>query len=199
MFVGEPSWAVIEEDDSDLIPLLIVRQLLGVHRFDERNLPAIDDALTAEEGLPRRQLAALAAEWERWWIADTAGAQEDGGPARQHGPEVPSSPRLRDFLDRRWISVEAFAEGFRRRAPSDPTSGMEADLTITHLVNTMEVGRGKPSRPFRLKLEILPFPQIGIWRVTRTRYLVSSDLRGNRQAFGEAIQPILEGLAWAPD
>jgi hypothetical protein len=195
MFVGEPSWAVIEEDDSDLIPLLIVRQLLGVHRFDERDLPAIDDALTAEEGLPRRQVAALAAEWERWWMADTAGAQEDGGAAHHRPSGVPSGLRLRDFLDRRWDCVEAFAEGFRRRAPSDPTSGMEADLTITHLVNTMEAGRGMPSRPFRLKLEILPFPQAGIWRVTRTRYLVSSDLRGERQAFGKAIRPILEGLA----
>jgi hypothetical protein len=195
MFTGDSwdSWAVYEDDDSALIPLLVVRQLVGAHRFDERNLPSIA-AIAPVEGLLRRDVVALASEWEHWWITNTV--EEFDGTPRHRGPGAPSGTHLRAFLDRRWEMVLELTEDFRRAARSSSWIGEEADLTITSLMNEMEAHRGATSRPFRLRLEVLPFIGPGIWPVTPTRYLVSSELRRDASAFGGAIQPVLEGLAW---
>jgi hypothetical protein len=195
VFVGDgmDSWAVYEDDDSALIPHLIVRQLLGAHRFDERNLPAIG-AIAAVDGLRRREVAATASEWERWWTSSVAAEERGIGGSRE--PEAPQSPHLRAFLEGRWTDVLQLTREFRRRARSARRNGEESDLTITELMTAMEARRGVASPPFRLRLGVLPFLEPGIWRVTQAHYLVSLDLRRDRSAFGAAIRPVLEELSW---
>lgn len=189
---GENSWVVYEDDDSDLVALLVVRDSLGCSRFDERRLPATGAGLLVD-GMPRREVASLAAEWERWWAADTASRRPNVSHPLTSG--VPSGPRLRAFLDQHWITVQGEIDRFRRQNRQG-WGGADGDLTITRLMNEMESTCGDPPHSFLLRLEILPFAEPSIWRVTPAHYLVSGTLRRDQSAFADAMAPILQELGW---
>ncbi|SFN40386.1 hypothetical protein [Mycetocola miduiensis] len=202
------SWAVYEEDDSTLAPLLIVRELLGLHRFDERNLPVLGHIETLE-GIPRRHVHDLASEWNRWWLADVAayegvsfrsggfgGSGASSNPVGTSGPGLPPGQKLQDFLTHHWLDVAAYQRDVRLRARAELGEARDSDLTMSELVITTERCKGTRALPFRLQLEVLPFATSGLWPVTPTRYLVSSRLRRDRAGFAAAIAPVIESLGW---
>jgi hypothetical protein len=99
---------------------------------------------------------------------------------------------LKRHLDdaRTWADVahEAHAEAALARMKV-------GDLTLNHVVRGREAALGRPARPFRLRIEVLPLTTAGIWWIGEHAIAVDELLRGDLSSYGLALEPIVERLA----
>ena len=182
---GSRSWEAREDASREILVGLYVRDALGV--ADPSGLPRL-----LGTGLPDPGPADERTNWwwQRWWIAilDPDEGRFAGLPA--DFAEV-SDRALRAHLDdaRTWAEVahEAHAEAALARMPGD--------LTLNHIVSEREAALGRPVRPFRLRIEVLPLTTAGIWWIGENAIAVDELLRADLASYALALEPIVERLA----
>ena len=127
--------------------------------------------------------------WQRWWIAilDPDEGRHVGIPSELSDV---GDAALRRHLDdaRTWAEVahEAYNEA---RPPA------AHDLTLGHVVAEREAALGRPVRPFRLRIEVLPLTTAGIWWIGENAIAVDELLRADLASYALALEPIIERLA----
>lgn len=173
------SWEAREDASREILVGLYVRDALGV--ADPSGLPRL-----LGTGLPDTGPADERTNWwwQRWWIAilDPDEGRYAGLPA--DFAEVGDRALKRHLDDARtWADVAHDAH----EAPHD--------LVLTEVVREWEERNGRPARPFRLRIEVLPLTTAGIWWIGEHAIAVDELLRADLSSYALALEPIVDRLA----
>jgi hypothetical protein len=141
---------------------------------------------------------ALALGWMRWWIPLiepdapdwTLPVGEDPFGARGSSAE-PFAAAVRMHLDsaRAWAAVahEQFNGGAIMR--------MQRPDTVVHeLVAEREGALGRASRPWRLRVEVLPLAASGVWWIGDDVIAVDETTRDEPILYRDALEPVVAQL-----
>jgi len=177
---------------------LYLRDALGVR--DPSGLPRM-----LGTGLPDAQPAddRIAYWWMRWWVSvvepDARGwgvplqEVDDAGLVvlPQDGAEDYIAA-IRAHLDdaRTWADVASRAHA--ETAMARMAAGN--DFALAELVREHEAELGRPSRPFRLQIEVLPFAASGIWWIADDAIAVDESTRNEPILYRDALAPIVAQL-----
>ncbi|MGN6326652.1 hypothetical protein [Pseudolysinimonas sp.] len=179
---GSESWLAREDSSVSVLTALYLRDALGV--VDVGGMPRLRGT-----GLPEAEPADMRTSWAwmRWWIpiveddrpqfALLTDLDEDAG--RAIGRHLDSA--------RTWAAVAHAAYGERAAA--------HRDLTVTHTVRERERELGRRARPFRLRIEVLPLVESGLWWIGENAVAVDDVLRDEPILFADALRPVVEQLA----
>ncbi|WP_166872197.1 MULTISPECIES: hypothetical protein [unclassified Salinibacterium] len=175
-----------------------MREMLGADEFDGLDLPRTGAGISQTPGMPLRLAHSIAAEWAQWW-ARAVDIPADAMPAYSHpgavaAPDLPMSGELRAFISPRWPEVLRVADRLNRRA-HEQLAHDDAGLAVTNLMTAIASELGRQAHPFQLDMDIVPFPDKGMWRVAPTRILISLDLYADPEASIAALDPVLRDLA----
>ena len=183
---GGRSWEAREDASREILVGLYVRDALGV--ADPSGVPRL-----LGTGLPDPGPADERTNWwwQRWWIAilDPDEGRYAGLPVEF--AEVGDRALKRHLDDARtWAEVahQAHNEAAVERAKA-------GDLTLNHVVREREAALGRPARPFRLRIEVLPLTTAGIWWIGEHAIAVDELLRSDLSSYALALEPIVERLA----
>lgn len=173
------SWEAREDASREILVGLYVRDALGV--ADPSGLPRL-----LGTGLPDPGPADDRTNWwwQRWWIAilDPDEGRFAGLPA--DFTEIGDRALKRHLDDARtWADVAHAAY----QSPHD--------LTLTGLIREWEERNGRPARPFRLRIEVLPLTTAGIWWIGENAIAVDELLRADLSSYALALEPIVDRLA----
>lgn len=179
---GSPRWEARESTSREILVGLYIRDALGV--ADPSGLPRL-----LGTGLPDPGPADERTNWwwQRWWIAVL-------DPDRGRFAELPADfAEIGDrALARHLDDARTWAEVAHDAAASGPARG---DLTLNHVVREREQALGRPARPFRLRIEVLPLTTAGIWWIDDDAIAVDELLRADPASYALALEPIVERLA----
>jgi hypothetical protein len=180
----EESWQVHEDSWVPLLTVLYVRDALGV--VDPGGLPRLDGT-----GLPALEPADPATTWAwmRWWIS-TVEADRPGFAMLPELGDVMSS-RIGRHLD----SARTWAQVAHRAYQEREAAGRWHDLTIQAVVRDREAELGRRARPFRLRIEILPLVEPGLWWIADDAIAVDVAVRDEPVLYADALRPVIEQLA----
>ena len=191
MYAGPRSrshWEVSEDASREVLVALYLRDALGI--VDPSGLPRM-----LGTGLPEVEPAepAMAFGWLRWWIpliepdARGWGLPDDGDP----GSDA-FAAAVRRHLDsaRAWATVahEQQNGSFIARMQRGDDSG------VAELVRDQEAALGRASRPFRLRVEVLPLAASGIWWIGDDAIAVDETTRNEPILYRDAMAPIVAAL-----
>ncbi len=171
-----------EDASHPVLVALYLRDALGV--ADVSGLPRL-----LGTGLPVVEPPDMRISWAwmRWWMA----LVEDEGPRFPLlGDDDDATARaIGRHLDsaRTWASVAHRA--YNERGPE------RQDLTLTHMVHDREQELGRRARPFRLRIEVLPLAESGLWWIGENAIAVDESLRDEPVLYGDALRPVVEQLA----
>ena len=178
----EDSWLAREDASQPVLVALYLRDALGV--VDVSGMPRLRGT-----GLPEVEPADMRTSWAwmRWWIpiveddrpqfALLSDLDEDAG--RAIGRHLDSA--------RTWAGVAHQAY--------DERSVQRRDLTLTHAVREREEELGRRARPFRLRIEVLPLAESGLWWIGENAIAVDEALRDEPMLYADALRPVVEQLA----
>lgn len=182
---GTVSWEVRED--------LAVAPLLALYVRDAAGLtPYVvgDPDVGPLQPAPQRAeevSAAAVHEWPLWWHRALT------EPVRPDEADLADLPALRPLVQRhlrafsRWHAdrEREWADRFRHGDP----------LRVTHWVNGFERRLGRPVRPFRLTVRLLPVAEPVGWVLAGDDVLVSTALRRDARAYEEFLTPVVDALA----
>jgi hypothetical protein len=179
---AEDSWTAREDASTSVLVALYLRDALGV--VDVSGMPRLRGT-----GLPEAEPADMRTSWAwmRWWIPTV---EEDRPPfALLSDLDDDAGRAIGRRLDsaRTWASVahRAFAD----RAPG------RHDLTLGDVVREREEELGRRARPFRLRIEVLPLAESGLWWIGENAIAVDDALREEPILYADALRPVVEQLA----
>jgi len=178
----EESWRAREDASHPVLVALYLRDALGVP--DVSGLPRLRGT-----GLPVVEPPDMRTSWTwmRWWMTVVEDddprfpvlAEDDDATGRAVGRHLDSA--------RTWASVvhRAYNEG-------GPT---RQDLTLNDVVHERETELGRAARPFRLRIEVLPLVEPGLWWIGESAIAVDESVRAEPVLYADALRPVIEQLA----
>lgn len=182
---GVPSWEAREDASREILVGLYVRDALGV--ADPSGLPRLLGTGLSDAGPADERTNWW---WQRWWSAVLDPDQGRFAELPADFAEV-GDRALKQHLDdaRTWAEVahEAHTEAAIARMPGD--------LTLNHVAQERAAALGRPVRPFRLRIEVLPLTTAGIWWIGGNAIAVDELLRADLSSYALALEPIVERLA----
>jgi hypothetical protein len=185
---GRPHWEAREDASREVLVALYLRDALGV--VDPSGLPRM-----LGTGLPEIESPdpGVVFGWMRWWIPliepDARGwGLPDGADA---GSDA-FAAAVRRHLDsaRAWAEV---AHEQHNRSAIARMERLEYPL-LTELVREQEAALGRESRPFRLRIEVLPLAASGIWWIGDDAIAVDETTRNEPILYRDALGPIVSAL-----
>lgn len=177
----EDSWIAREDATTTVLVALYLRDALGI--VDPSGLPRLDGT-----GLPEVEAPDMRTgwAWTRWWIATI---EADG----IRMPLLPDeddayTERVGRHLDsaRAWAQVAHQVAGERAAA--------RRDLTIQAVVREREEELGRRARPFRLRIEVLPLVEPGLWWIGENAIAVDESVRAEPVLYADALRPVIDQL-----
>jgi hypothetical protein len=178
------SWQVDENASRDVLVALYLRDALGV--VDPSGLPRmLGTGLPEPAGTPD---PGLAFGWMRWWIPliepDATGWGLPDG-------DDPFSIAVRPHLD----SARAWATVAHEQYNGSAIARMQGPDTALHeVVAEREAALGRASRPWRLRIEVLPLAASGIWWIGDDVIAVDETTRNEPILYRDALAPIVAQL-----
>jgi hypothetical protein len=176
------SWVAREDASVPVLTALYLRDALGV--VDVSGMPRLRGT-----GLPEVEPADMRTSWAwmRWWIPVV---EEDR-------PRLPPPTDLDDdaarVLGRHLDSARTWAwvahQAYNERSPE------RQDLTLGDVVREREAELGRRARPFRLRIEVLPLAESGLWWIGENAIAVDEALRDEPILYADALRPVVEQLA----
>jgi len=138
--------------------------------------------------------------WMRWWISVVEPQARGWGVPLQEVDDaglvvLPQEgaedyiAAIRSHLDnaRTWAEVASQAHSETELA----RMRRGADFTLLELVRENEAELGRPSRPFRLRIEVLPLAESGIWWIGDDTIAVDETTRNEPILYRDALAPIV--------
>ena len=192
--VGSESCSISVDEPATLVIALYLREVIGVSGLTAPEIPVLDPssqlwpawAARPSDGLvelPDPFLGLLdreqtAREWARWWRhVLSAGSAAAGALQPPRFPAFNGTPSLRTLLqlyhERASLWTDSITTDPRvKRAHSSPREGLE-ELA-------KEAGRRWQSRPFRLRLTVIPVQTEHAWQLAPDHILMTRHLIGDR-------------------
>ncbi|MES1169966.1 MAG: hypothetical protein ABUL47_04690, partial [Leifsonia sp.] len=141
---------------------------------------------------------ALALGWMRWWIpliepdapdwTPPFGEDPFGGPA---SPADPFTRAVRTHLD----SARSWAAVAHEQYNGSAIMRMQKPDTVVHeLVAEYEAALGRPSRAWRLRIEVLPLAASGVWWIADDVIAVDETTRNEPILYRDALEPVVAQL-----
>ncbi|MEP6841997.1 MAG: hypothetical protein ABJA11_00665 [Pseudolysinimonas sp.] len=187
MYAGPPNtphWEAREDASHEVLVALYLRDALGI--VDPTGLPRM-----LGTGLPEREPAeqAMVLGWLRWWIPMIEpDAHRWGFP----DADDPFLAAVRRHLDsaRTWAAVanEQQSDSAKERMMRGD------DFALAQLVKENELALGRASRPFRLRIEVLPLAASGIWWIGDDAIAVDETTRNEPIMYRDALASVVEQL-----
>jgi hypothetical protein len=175
----EDSWLAFEDASLDVLTALYVRDALGI--VDPGGMPALRGT-----GLPAHDAPDMRVgwAWTRWWIGIVENERGRLPVLPDDDADDAFARAVRPHLDsaRAWAQVAHRQHGPRR------------DLTLGAVVREREEELGRRSRPFRLRIEVLPLATPGLWRIGESAIAVDDTVRDEPVLYADALRPILDRL-----
>ena len=194
--LGRSHWEAHEDASRAVLVALYLRDALGAR--DPSGLPRM-----LGTGLPDAAPAAdlITYWWMRWWISVVEPEARMWGVPLQEVDDagLVVLPRegaedyiaaIRTHLDdaRTWADVASRAHS----RDGDGEDGGAATISRSQeLVREHEAELGRPSRPFRLRIEVLPFAESGIWWIGDDAIAVDETTRYEPILYRDALAPIV--------
>ncbi len=193
--LGRPHWEAREDASRPVLVALYLRDALGAR--DPSGLPRM-----LGTGLPAAPPAAslITYWWMRWWISVVEPEARSWGVPLQEVDDagLVVLPRegaedyiaaIRTHLDdaRTWAGVASRAHSETEMARM--RSGN--DFTLQELVREHEAELGRPSRPFRLRIEVLPLAASGVWWIGDDTIAVDETTRNEPILYRDALASIV--------
>lgn len=195
---GDPPWEVRADSSREVLVALYLRDALGV--VDPSGLPRM-----LGTGLPKIDPPddRITYWWMRWWISIVEpDAHEWGTPLQQLDDDaLIVLPRegaedyvaaVRRHLDaaRSWATVahEQHNGGEIARMPNPH------EMVVIELVREHVAALGRAARPFRLRIEVLPLAESGIWWIADDAIAVDSTTRDEPILYRDALEPIVAAI-----
>jgi hypothetical protein len=177
------SWVVVEDASTAVLTALYVRDALGIP--DPGGIPELrGTGLPVVADAPDMRVAWA---WTRWWMS----VVEDDRPRLpvfDDDADVGFATRVRPHLDsaRAWAQVVHRAHADRSAAGDQPT--------LDAIVAERETELGRPARPFRLRVEVVPFAAPGLWWIGENAIAVDDTTRWEPVLYADALEPVLAQL-----
>jgi hypothetical protein len=176
------AWLVTEDASVPVLTVLYLRDALGI--VDPGGLPRLEAT-----GLPPTEPPdpRVGWAWTRWWISTI----EADRPRFALLPEFDDAfeGAIRRHLD----SARAWAQ-VAHRVYGERAAGRH-DLTIQAVVREREAELGRRARPFRLRIEVLPLVEPGLWWIGENAVAVDEAVRAEPVLYADALRPVIEQLA----
>lgn len=187
MHAHEPDgtvWGVREDASRPVLVALYLRDALGI--VDPSGLPRMLGTGLATPTAPVD--ARLAFGWMRWWIPLIEPDAHDWGLPDD---DEPFSRAIRRHLDdaRAWAAV-----AHEQYNGSAIARMQEPDTVLPDLVVEREAALGRPSRPWRLRIEVLPLAASGIWWIGDDTIAVDDATRDEPILYRDALAPLVAQL-----
>jgi hypothetical protein len=181
-------WEATEDASREVLVALYLRDALGV--VDPSGLPRM-----LGTGLPELEPAdpGMVFGWMRWWIPlIEPDARGWGLPDRDDPSAAAFEAGVRRHLD----SARAWATVAHEQHNGSMIARMQRapDLAIQELVRQQEAALGRASRPFRLRIEVLPLAASGIWWIGDDAIAVDEATRNEPILYLDALAPIVAAL-----
>ena len=195
---GRPHWEAREDASRQVLVALYLRDALGAR--DPSGLPPL-----LGTGLPEVPPAddRTTYWWMRWWISVVEPEARGWGVPLQEVDDdgLVVLPRegaddyiaaIRRHLDdaRTWADVAHQAHN--ETAMSRMLGG--SDFALAELVRENEAALRRASRPFRLRIEVLPLAASGIWWIGDDAIAVDETTRDEPILYRDALTPVVAQL-----
>lgn len=203
-FADAPGWLMSEESSRDVLVALYIRDVLDVR--PPSGLPRLEPRIgAAEHARTMREQRVLEIQWEHWWQTVVEPRTHPSPvpltllPLRHGGIAVPQTGS--EELTAAVMANRNEAERWVDRALSVRSeAGLERvqrqdGMALTRLVAEREREIGRRARSFRLRIEILPFDEPGLWWIGDSAVAVSETLRDDAAAFAEFMRPVIAHVA----
>jgi hypothetical protein len=178
------SWQVSEDASRDVLVALYLRDALGI--VDPSGLPRM-----LGTGLPEPSEPAdprLAFGWMRWWIPLI---EPDAPRWGLPDGDDPFSIAVRAHLD----SARAWATVAHEQYNGSAIARMQRPDTALHeVVVERESALGRASRPWSLRVEVLPLAASGVWWIGDDTIAVDEATRNESILYRDALAPIVAQL-----
>ena len=184
---GRSHWEAREDASREVLVALYLRDALGI--VDPSGLPRM-----LGTGLPVLDAAEpeTVYGWMRWWIPlIEPDAQEWPWP-----DDDPSSNRFISLVRRHLDSARAWATVAHEQHNGSALARLLRgdDFVLPELVREQEVALGRTSRPFRLRIEVLPLATSGIWWIGDEAIAVDETTRDEQILYRDALEPVVVAL-----
>ena len=199
MYAGPPGrlqWEAREDASRTVLVALYLRDALGAR--DPSGLPRL-----LGTGLPEAPPAddRMTFWWMRWWISVVEPEARGWGVPLQEvdddGLVVLPREGADDYIAairRHLDSARAWADVAHRDYAETSMARMVGGdyFVIPHLVREHESELGRASRPFRLRIEVLPLAASGIWWIGDDTIAVDETTRNEPILYRDALAPVME-------
>lgn len=179
---AEDSWLAREDASQPVLVALYLRDALGV--VDVSGMPRL-----LGTGLPEVESADVRTSWAwmRWWIP----IAEDDRPRFALLSDV--DDEVGHAIGRHLDSARTWARVVHQAY--DERSIGRRDLTLGDVVREREGELGRRARPFRLRIEVLPLAESGLWWIGENTIAVDEALHDEPILYADALRPVVEQLA----
>ncbi|GAA2666565.1 MULTISPECIES: hypothetical protein [Actinosynnema] len=189
-FTGRESWQVSHGSNHTVTTALFVRDTLALSVDTVPELPGLDPAVpvVVPRGVDR---AGAAQEWLGWWadVLDHARADRHGtSPADPDSRSLAQRPALRGALR----SLQGLVGDYHHRRSR---RGRHAALPVGEVVRGVETRLGRPVRPFRLVITVVPVQGLVWERMTGSHVIASEWFLDDPARSAPALRTIVEALA----
>jgi hypothetical protein len=215
---GTKSWAMATDEPSMLLFALHVRDASGLRPQSEPQVPELEPAVLGPVGAPPDVLTA-SKQWDAWWkqLLDGGGFWPEHVDPRDFGtirrdpavaklyywpaqfalpdyPGLDGSPELQSLARAQHAAALAWAAARKLEWEALETSRSRAGLE-GRIVRDIERTLGRPARPFRLDLRLLPVAAAYVWRTSKDRALMSLRMYRDRAGYESWLTEIVRELA----
>lgn len=190
-----PQWEMHSGSNDDVLFALYLRDALRL--APPVGLPRLDPAIEAAPHMGTlKEQEDTSGQWESWWRSILEPRSTAEGPLQQVPVEiaglvtVPASGA--EYL---CAAIELMTPDAEAWITDNRASWEPGDLTPTNIVREIEAERGEPLNAFRLRIEILPLTDDGVWWIGESAIAISPAVWADRTACAQALRPIILNLA----
>jgi hypothetical protein len=176
------AWLATEDASVPVLTMLYLRDALGI--VDPGGPPRLDATGLPEVGPPGLRMGWA---WTRWWISTIESDRPDFASLPDLDDEWAGVVRRHLDSARAWAQVAHQVAGER--------AARRHDLTLPDVVHERERELGRRARAFRLRIEVLPLAEPGLWWIGESAIAVDETVRAEPVLYADALRPVIEQLA----
>lgn len=190
------SWEIREGLDHGLALVLYVRDSVYPQPLPDlsHDVGPLEPAVVPEPGDAHEHGHEVAVqELARWWTRALEHTMKrpllPGSPGWEGMDDLPAARRSAERLH------DDFWEWLRPQKALEVGHARTEGLQLTRFVNGLDAELGRPVRPFRLHVRVIPVGGVTGWVVAEDQVLVTPKLRDDTTAFIGFLRPVVSALA----
>ncbi|MGI8418513.1 MAG: hypothetical protein ACR2P2_20405 [Nakamurella sp.] len=203
---GRESWKISIDEPQVLRIALYLRDIVGLAPTTDPDIPPLDPAPTVWPAWVRRpdeptpvpmsevQREAASAQWALWWneaLTGGASALEDlSQPSLRSFAQLPD---LRALLARYAANAQLWSSAMADD-PRVKRDHLAPGMRLTELVSGLELAAGRNSRPFTLRITVIPVKTKHAWILDHGHLLITHHLIRDDENVLDWLRPQIKAL-----